>query len=88
VSQNVLQEADQIIHGERRDTYGAVEESFVNIATGWSVIFGCEVTGVQVALAMDWLKTCRFLTAQDRDSLVDKGGYTGLAAILQEIDAN
>lgn len=82
----MLQEGEKIIRGDRRRQYGPVEESFENIANGWSVIFGVEVEPVQVALAMDWLKTCRFLSSRDRDSLVDKGGYTALAAILETID--
>ena len=82
----VLAEAEEIINGLRRDAYGDVTESFEGIATGWSVILGCEVTPTQVALCMDWLKTCRFLNAKDRDSLVHKGGYTALAARLEGID--
>jgi hypothetical protein len=83
---DVLAEAIQIINGARRDAYGDVNESFDAIATGWTVIVGTQVTGIQVALCMDWLKTCRFLNAKDRDSLVDKGGYTALAARLGGID--
>ena len=82
----VLAEAEHIINGPRRDAYGDAVESFDRIAVGWAVILGAPVTGTQVALCMDWLKTCRFLTANDRDSLVDKGGYTGLAARLAGID--
>lgn len=82
----VLAEAEKIINGQRREDYGSAEVSFGRIATGWSVIAGVEITGVQVALMMDWLKTVRFIQSKDRDSLVDKGGYTGLAAKLAGID--
>jgi len=82
----VLTEAEKIINGPRRDAYGDAVESFDAIAVGWAVILGAGVTGTQVALCMDWLKTCRFLSAKDRDSLVDKGGYTALAARLAGID--
>ena len=85
-NETTLQEAERIINGPRRDAYGDAVESFDRIAAGWSVIVGTEVNGTQVALCMDWLKTCRFLSAVDRDSLVDKGGYTGLAARLAKID--
>lgn len=80
----VLQEAEYLINGPRRDDYGSALESFQKIATGWEVILGYHVTPEQVALCMDWLKTCRWLNGQQRDSLVDKGGYTGLVDIMQE----
>ena len=85
-AETVLQEAERIINGQRRRDYGDAKESFERIAVGWSVILETPVTGVQVALCMDWLKTARFLKSGDRDSLVDKGGYTGLAARLAGID--
>lgn len=86
MTETVLQEAERIINGPRRDAYGGVEDSFNKIALGWSVVLNVTVSASQVALCMDWLKTCRFLTSSDRDSLVDKGGYTALVAILQGID--
>lgn len=84
--ESVLQEAHRIIHGARRKDYGPAEEGFIKMATGWSVIFGHEVTSTQVALAMTWLKVCRFLNSHDRDSLVDLAGYAGLAAQIEGID--
>jgi hypothetical protein len=84
--ESVLQEGERIIHGPRRDDYGDAKESFGKIAAGWSIILAADVSGTQVALCMDWLKTCRFLASYDRDSLVDKAGYTGLAARLVGID--
>lgn len=85
-AESVLAEADKVINGVKRDNYGPAEDSFENIAVGWAIIIGSSVTAVQVALCMDWLKTCRFTQANDRDSLVDKGGYTGLAAQLEGFD--
>ncbi len=85
-TETVLGEAERIINGPRRQDYGDARESFEIIAAGWSIIVGAPVSGVQVALCMDWLKTCRFISAKDRDSLVDKAGYTALAARLKGID--
>lgn len=85
--ENILSEANKIIHGDRQKDYGPPVKNFTDIATGWSVIFGATVTPVQVALAMDWLKTCRMLNGSgSRDSLVDKAGYTAIVAQLAGID--
>jgi hypothetical protein len=81
-SETVLQEAERLINGPRRDAYGDVRESFDGVASGWSRIFGCEVTAEQVALAMVWLKVMREVNRHGRDNLVDIAGYAGLAEKL------
>jgi hypothetical protein len=79
---SILQEAEQIINGDRREAYGPVEESFKRIARGWEVIFGGPVSPRQVAHAMIWLKVCRDGNKPQRDCLVDIAGYAGLAEKL------
>ena len=74
----ILEEAEQIINGERKDAYGPVEESFKKVATIWSVVLGYEVTPAQVALCMVGLKLVREVTTHKRDNLVDAAGYLGL----------
>jgi hypothetical protein len=52
---------------------------FLNISKGWSVIFGVNVAPEKVALAMDWLKTCRLINSPEHvDSWIDKVGYSAL----------
>jgi hypothetical protein len=77
--ESILLTADKLINGSKRDDYGNVWKSFNHVAIGWSVIFGIPVTPLQVALAQDWLKTCREIHQHKPDNLVDKAGYTGLA---------
>lgn len=84
MSETVLQEAERVINGPKRDDYGPALESFSKIAMGWEIIIGVTVTPEQVALCMDWLKTCRWLNGQQHDSLVDKAGYTGLIEVMQK----
>jgi len=68
---------------ERATHYGAPEDNFARIAKGWSAIFGCEVSLVQVALAMDWLKSSRLIATPDhRDSWLDKHGYSAIGEAL------
>lgn len=86
-SKSVLAEAEGLINGVKRENYGDAKESFANIWTGWEPILASAISGPEkVALCMDWLKTCRYLTNQGRDDLIDKAGYTGLAARLGDID--
>jgi hypothetical protein len=78
---DVLKVAETLIMGDRHEDYGDPKESFENIAIGWSVIFKTKVEPYQVALCMDWLKTCRLVASpQKLDSWVDKVGYSALGA--------
>lgn len=75
-------ETDAIIM-DRAQHYGPPEENFERIAAGWAQIFGVEVTLVQVALAQDWVKTCRLLHDPSHvDSWKDKLGYTKIGERL------
>jgi hypothetical protein len=73
----ILEEAQELIYGDRQVEYGSAKESFGNIAKGWEVIFKTTCTPEQVVLAMIWLKTCRELNKPKRDNIVDIAGYAG-----------
>ncbi len=79
-----LDEAKQLICGDRRDDYGDVEDSFADIATMWSVLFGIEIQADQVALAMILLKVCREKVRRKHDNRVDIAGYAALADVLKD----
>jgi hypothetical protein len=77
----LLKEAGDLIAmvGERGKAYGDADGNFTRIARGWSEILGVDVNKVQVALCMDWVKTCRLITSPShRDSWIDKIGYSAL----------
>lgn len=75
----ILEEARDLICGPRAEDYGDVKDNFKRIAVGWSEIFGHPVSLGQVALAMDWLKTCRIIATENHeDSWKDKIGYSAL----------
>jgi hypothetical protein len=64
---------------DRAKDYGDAHQNFLNISKGWSVIFGVNVAPEKVALAMDWLKTCRLINSPEHvDSWIDKVGYSAL----------
>ena len=82
----ILRDAEKLINGDRAKDYGDARENFARIAHGWSSILGHDVTAVQVALCMDWLKTCRLITSPGHaDSWIDKCGYSALGG---EVAAN
>lgn len=83
-TESILQEAEKLINGDRKDAYGSAIQNFNDIAAGWSVLFKTKVTAEQVALAMGWLKMCRFNHKAGRDSLVDLAGYAGCIEKIQK----
>ena len=83
--ESVLQEAERIINGERRESYGGALESFDRIAKLWEPVLGTSITAEQVALCLIELKVARYINGQQRDSLVDICGYAGcIEKIAQE----
>jgi hypothetical protein len=83
----VLKEATDLINGPRAEEYGPPEVNFANIAKGWSVIVGQEVTPEEVALCMAWLKIARVSGSGEasRDSYTDGAAYMALAAELANV---
>ena len=77
MGESTLQEAERIINGERRESYGGALESFDRIAQLWTPVLCVTVTAEQVALCMIQLKVARYMNGQQRDSIVDIAGYAG-----------
>ena len=82
-----LHEAARLVQGERSRDYGDAHTNFKNIACGWAVLLGTEVTPDQVALCLSWLKLARLAspTISDEaatDRVVDGCGYLALAGSL------
>ncbi len=80
--EHILVEAENIIHGQRRDDYGSAEDSFKRIWDLWVPILNTDIlTGPEkVALCMMQLKVARYMKSRDRDSVVDIAGYAGCLA--------
>lgn len=86
--ESVLQEAARLVEGgDRRQQYGGPFDSFSDIAKGWSMVFGIDVTPEQVALAMIVMKVARAKNGFHRDSIVDIAGYARCAEFIQEARA-
>lgn len=79
----VLEEASSLTTGDRLKSYGSPYQNHADIAAGWSVILGKQVTPAEVALCMAWLKIAR--TVKDPhliDSYVDGAAYMAIAGEL------
>ena len=85
-SENVLQEADRLIHGPRQSTYNHPNSDFTKIAGMWELLFGWKVSPAQVGLAMVCLKLSRESFKHKRDNLVDAAGYAGCVAMIEQDD--
>ena len=81
----ILDEAKEIIQGERREAYGPVHESFEKIARLWSEVMGYKVTPQQVALCMVQLKIAREIARPKKDNRIDIINY---AALLDQLHEN
>jgi len=89
--QSILDDAREIIYGDREKTYGAPDKNLCAIAGYWSnhilTRFGVHhaITGADVCIMMTLLKAARLgndLT--HRDSLVDAAGYLALLERIQK----
>lgn len=83
---DILQEASELINGERAKDYGDVTENFQRIANLWTDYLGpddWQFTPHDVAMMMILVKMSRLATGgYHRDSLVDIAGYAALDAKL------
>lgn len=80
-----LDAADNLINGDREKDYGDPNKNFEDIAVGWSLITGTEITSSQVTLMMAWLTIARlFKTPDHSDSWIDLIGYAALGGELAQ----
>ena len=82
--EEILQEAETLINGDRAKDYGDAYVNHKRIADMWSVVFGKEVTVRQVILCMIAMKVARLVHDSKEDSWVEVCGY---AALGGELDA-
>lgn len=89
----LLEEADQIINGQRRTDYGDAKACFNRIATFWNTYLGgrCdkELSPYDVANMMILFKVARDAHKPGhRDNFLDIIGYAALTEVLSKEEAN
>lgn len=82
-SENILKEAQDIIWGDREQTYGTPDVNLKRIATLWNAYLFAKnsdglITPEDVCWMMVLLKASRQMNTPKRDNLVDAAGYIGL----------
>lgn len=80
---DVLEEARDLIRGDRAESYGEARASFQRIADFWSTYKGVQFTPKDVASMMILLKISRGVTSAKRDNWVDILGYGALGCELE-----
>ena len=84
ISQEILEEANKLIGGNRNDDYGDKLTNHQNIAALWSIFLRKTMTPHDVAMCMALVKVARLMHAHKKDSYLDLAAY---AAIAGEIEA-
>lgn len=91
---NVLQEAESIIYGDREETYGEPDKNLRHIAEQWTLYLSQKygftvenslaITPEDVCYMMADLKKCRQMNCPKRDNVVDGIGYLALTERLKK----
>lgn len=80
----VCQEADRLVSGEKRETYGPVGDGLRRTAMVWSAVLDRPVTPEQVALCMLGLKIVRECNKSSRENQIDMCGYAKVLELYHE----
>lgn len=86
-TENVLQEADRIVGGDRGEDYGHPFHDFSRTAAMATALLGQEIRPDQVPLLMIAVKLSRQANRPKRDNLVDIAGYARTAEMVAEFEA-
>jgi hypothetical protein len=80
----ILDEAKEIIYGDREQTYGHPAKNLNMISSLWSNYLGIPIGAQDVCMMMILLKVSRQSNAYTRDNLVDIAGYAALNSRLED----
>ena len=80
----ILDEAKEIIYGDREKTYSDPARNLNQISRLWSMYLDHPVGSQDVCMMMILLKVARQSNAYTRDNLVDIAGYAALNARLED----
>lgn len=88
-----LQQAHDLINGQRAQDYGGAHQNFTQIAALWNALLATKltkpITAMEVAMLMQQLKIARLLNQPDHhDSWLDNAGYAGLIPVIQAGEGN
>ena len=78
----ILEAANKLVNGDRRQDYGDARESFARVADLWGAYLDTKITPHAVAVMMVLFKASRTCTGVKDDTYIDMAGYAALAGWL------
>jgi len=84
---SVLEDAYDLVNGDRQQSYGDAHASFDRIAKLWSAYKGIKITAKDVSSMMILMKVSRSVTSSKRDNWVDIAGYAELGSQIEAMEA-
>lgn len=84
ISENILEQAKELVVGDRQEDYGDKLTNHENIAALWSIFLRKKLTAHDVAMCMALVKVARLMHAHKTDSYIDLAAYAAIAAEIHE----
>jgi hypothetical protein len=84
ISENILEQAKELVVGDRQEDYGDKLTNHENIAALWSIFLRKKLTAHDVAMCMALVKVARLMHARKTDSYIDLAAYAAIAAEIHE----
>ena len=86
ICSNILQQAKELVEGDRQNEYGDKLKNHQNIAALWSIFLQKNISAHDVAMCMALVKVARLMHAHKADSYVDLAAYASIAGEINERD--
>ena len=83
ISQELLEEANKLIGGDRQTDYGDKLTNHENIADFWSIFLKTKITPHDVAICMALVKVARLMNQHKKDSYIDMAAYAAIAGEIE-----
>ena len=84
ICENILEEAKELVKGDRQKEYGDKLTNHENIASLWSIFLRKKITPHDAAMCMALVKVARLMHARKQDSYIDLAAYSAIAAEINE----
>ena len=84
ICENILEQAKELVVGDRQEDYGDKLTNHENIAALWSIFLRKKLTAHDVAMCMALVKVARLMHARKTDSYIGLAAYAANAAEIHE----
>ena len=85
-TEEALQQAKELVEGDRQDEYGDKLKNHKNIAALWSTFLQKNISAHDVAICMLLVKVARLKHRPTEDCYIDMAGYAAIAGEIQDKD--